>query len=124
GKEVRALCGQQGALDGLAFSGDGKLVGTWDEAGVMRLWDSMTGKLLRELETKAGAVRVFALSPDGKVATTHGTLDMRFRRWDTTTGKDLPFPQHDPQRVGFPAFSPDGRLLAATDYQSAKVIVW
>jgi WD40 repeat protein len=83
----RHLCGWRAALDhpgvveSAAVSPDSKMLAT---VGVERvfLWDSSSGRRLREFEGRAGAV---AFSPDGALLAVAG--DRRLRLWDTRTGK-------------------------------------
>ncbi len=111
-----------------AFSPDGRLVATGAGApnssarrqrtpGVLRLWDSRTGKLVLDLSGKTLSVVSVAFSPDGRrLAVTD--CDVRFgykgQVWvfDVATGTQLL--RTTTSRPHFQVrFSPDGRLLAA-----------
>ena len=47
GSEVRRLPGHERAAECVAFSPDGRLLATGSWAGVLRIWDARTGRLLR-----------------------------------------------------------------------------
>ena len=105
----------------LTFSPDGKhLLCGGDEA--MRLYETATGKEVRQFERHSGNVYALAFSPDGKtVASAQGqTIDL----WDVATGKRLhPLAGHT-YPVGSLAFSPDGGGLASGDRAEGMLIVW
>jgi WD40 repeat protein len=95
----------------LPMSPDGKVVAT--TVGGLHLWDTTTGKQVRELEPRRHRLVGFtaALSPDGK-AIALGSSG-RLRVWDLTA--DKPPRVLSENRDGFLclAFSPDGTVLAS-----------
>jgi RNA polymerase sigma factor (sigma-70 family) len=128
GKEERALpCGSgskdQGRIDALAFSPDGHLLAAGDTArGMVHLWDTDTGRELRELAQDSPAALAFA--PDAKTLATGG-WDNNLVLWEVATGKKLRTIQaaKGPAIVDSVAFSPDGRLLA-TGHHNTPVYLW
>ncbi|MCK7510811.1 MAG: hypothetical protein MZV70_46580 [Desulfobacterales bacterium] len=78
--EVFSLVGHNQPCDGIAYSPDGKLLATSDDAGMVKTWDAATGQELLSL-TLGGNVHSVAFSPDGKqlaAASEDGTLKV----WD------------------------------------------
>jgi WD40 repeat protein len=73
------------SMTSAAFSPDGKTLAT---AAVvyLKLWDSVTGKLLRELDGHHQSVRKLIFSKDGKSLFT-GSIDTTVRKWDLASGK-------------------------------------
>jgi WD40 repeat protein len=95
------------------FSPDGKILVSsysWDKA--VRLWNPVTGKVIRTLtHPNAGQRPVF--SPDGKSLAACEQLQRTLHLWDVATGKETrTFPQAD---VGLLGFSADNKTLAAVD---------
>lgn len=71
-------------ITGLAFSPDGKLLGSVDKDGSLKLFDGATGKELRTI--KAGISGGLSFSQDGK------TLEVKAanakKKFDVATGKE------------------------------------
>ena len=95
----------------VAFSTDGKTVagaGAMRD-GVVRLWDTTTGKDRCPLNGHVGQVSAVAISPDCKTVISAG-MDRTLRLWDTVTNKELAM-----QSLAGPgmilAISPDGKTL-------------
>ena len=93
----------------LAFAPDGKSV-AWAGSGPVRLYEPVSGKLLRSLKVGDGVPRCLAFSPDGKtLAAGEGSVVHLF---DDATGKEITqFKAHE-NGVLAVAFAPDGTTLA------------
>ena len=104
------------------FSPDGKHVLTGDSDGTTVLWDTESGRLLREYGTTHG-VNAVAFSPDGKLIVTGGGLqtDAELFLWDVTSGQ-LVRRLDAVWKIRSAAFSPDGKLLltSGADYKEGK----
>jgi WD40 repeat protein len=72
----------------------------------VRIWDTSTGEMRRELDGTAG--RPIALSPDGTILATGGKS---IGLWDVRTGKRLRELRGYLKKTQSIAFSADGRLL-------------
>ena len=106
----------------LAFSPDGSVVAASAKADrAVRLFDSSTGRQLRELIGHSGDIDGVAFSRDGRFIATAG-LDNTVRVWNARTGDQLrELQQRRP--VSAVAFSADGRTLALGDYDGT-VELW
>ncbi len=138
GKEMRTISDHPGAcIYRLVLARDGKTLATQalvEEPKIavpyqyekhVYLWDTATGKMIRQIEVvgdagtrcaKAEPKRIseinhFDFSPDGKSLTTAGG-DGVLRVWDVATGKELRRLDTSAWIYAF-AFSPDGKTLAS-----------
>jgi WD40 repeat protein len=96
------------------FSPDGRLLLTGGADGIVRVWESASGKRLRQWRVSAPLDEggPLALSPDGKLlaASDDGHT---FRLWDVASGKAVWEGAGLQHWLGALAFSPDGKTLAS-----------
>jgi WD40 repeat protein len=119
GKPVRYFEGHEGNLRAVAYSPDGRLLATGAErgAGPLRLWDTATGRELRQLtrDWPGANVTALAFSPDGHTLAA-GEMGGAVTLWDVAAGKprrDIPAHRHNVLAL---AFSPDGREVVSGSY--------
>ncbi len=117
GKEILVIPANVGKpsgdnLSGIAVSPDGKTLFSASLRGPVRVWDTATGKELRQIGLKENGARPLTLSSDGRYLA--GVMANSIAIWDTATGKELrqlPHPRGYAVRFGF---SPDCRTLAVS----------
>jgi WD40 repeat protein len=100
------------AIYGVTFSPTDHCLATAGKDGVVRLWDSDTGRLLRRLRCHNDEVNWAAFSPDGKTLATAGD-DGAVKLWDVATGELKGQLIKASREAVVTAFRPDGKLLAA-----------
>src|SRR5262249_51784388 len=103
---------RRGGVQALAFSPDGRrLVSAGGDGGV-RLWDTGTEALVKELRGHTDQVVAVVFRPDGtRIAS--GGRDRAVRVWDAQRGEGLVrLPGHTDYIFSL-AFSPDGATLAS-----------
>ena len=111
----------------LAFQPDGKVLAAGDYDGLVRFWDTSTGKEIGRPLPQGEIVLSLAYSPDGTMlavglASEKGKPGIRL--WDTRTRQPIGelLPSTDP--VTRIEFRPDGRALLAGDAESARTRLW
>jgi RNA polymerase sigma factor (sigma-70 family) len=119
GKERLVVPKHQPFIQDLAFSPDGKLLAWSDRGPALHLWDTTTGKELRNVRTEE---RFLAFAPDGNtVASVNGADAVTL--WDVATLKEQatlkPSALH---RISSLAFSPDSTLLGVAGEEA--VVLW
>ena len=121
-----------GFVNAAAFSRDGDRVITGDDGGVIRIWNSTTGRQIGpSLTGHSDQVTCVLFSPDGKLVVS-GSADHSVRVWDATTGQEIGAPLLGLSGpVDAMAVSPDGKYLAAAadlnttaPDQRGGIIVW
>jgi len=121
-KELHSLQANNDAVaEAVAFAPDGNtfITGSWDST--LRLWDSATGRLLRDLAGNQSGVLSAEFSPDGKTLAS-GSGNGSVLLFDITNGRRITDLQaHREQCFGL-AFSRDGKYLATASWdRTAKV---
>jgi WD40 repeat protein len=136
GKEQLTLQGKGRGITAVAFSPNGKEIasaswnmtkerGVW---GIVEIWDSQTGTLLKQLEYGEKPLVSIAYSPDGQyLAVGSWEVQKTVALWNTTSwaAAELLSSEEDGQYKAVQSiqFSPDSRLLAAGG-KDGKIRVW
>jgi WD40 repeat protein len=100
------------------FSPDGRTILTATPSGILRLWETATGKPRSEPLRQEDGFRTVAFSPDGKTFATasYATRD-GVRLWETATLRPLGAPLRYQGAADLVAFSPDGKVLFAGAFE-------
>jgi RNA polymerase sigma factor (sigma-70 family) len=139
GEPVRTLTPTKGTIFAVVFTPDGRtLVGggnipTKDvnqQAGLVTLWNLMTGQIIHTLEGHTGGVHAVAVAPDGKMVASGGDRHARLsggspseiRLWDIATGKLQWTVEGEEGIVRGLAFAPDGKMLVYCDDRAVGII--
>jgi len=117
--EDQLAAGEEGSIERLAFSPDGRRLSVLAAGGTVRLWDADTGELAA-LE-QSGPINALAFSPDGTVVATGGR-DRKVGVWLSTGALSRDLSGHRGRVTGV-AFSADGSLLASASEDRA-VRIW
>jgi WD40 repeat protein len=86
GKQIRFATGHPGAIDGLAYSPDGRQLATFSEDTLL-IFDPKTGEVLHRWVGHKASINQIAFSPDGKLlasASFDGTIGL----WDPATAME------------------------------------
>jgi WD40 repeat protein/serine/threonine protein kinase len=95
-----------------AFSPDGKVLATGDDAGQLTVWDAATHQHLAAVKAHEKCIWEVAFSPDGrKLATASG--DWTVKLWDAATLLETATLRGHTSKVHAVAFSPDGKRVAS-----------
>ena len=98
-------------IDSVAFSPDGKILANGSLNGMIRLWDTSSGKLKKTLLDQIGFVKSLTFSPDGK-SIASGSDDGSILVWNIETWKNKPFLAERMDSISCVSFSRDGSMLA------------
>ena len=99
----------------VAFSPDGDILATGGH-GIVKLWDTDSGKSLRTMEVPSNHIHSLAFSPDGQMMAAGGNDGNAIRLWDSNSWEELRTLEMPIISVRSLAFSPDGSLFAATGH--------
>jgi len=110
-------------VEKIAWGPDGMLLVSADRRGALRLWNSVTGELVRKTPDVGSLVDVnFDAAWDAGTPYFAAVLDQRIVIWDTATGEMKQRSVGEEPVVAL-ACSPDGRWLAAGGYYGS-IGVW
>lgn len=110
-----------------AFSADGRLLASLSRDRTVRLWESATGREIRQFREADCEYYSIAFAPDGRLLAAAGGDPLQggntaIRLWDTATGKEVRRLEGHQQPAYTLAFSPDGTTLVSVSCN--QVIRW
>lgn len=99
----------------VSYSTDGKLLASGSFDGTVKLWDALSGALVRTLEGHTDKVRGVAFNKKGDLLASTGD-DRTVKLWDVASGRELKtFREKSPDAIMTSvAFSPDGKFVASS----------
>jgi WD40 repeat protein len=121
GRFIRQWNHEQGAVQGIAYSPDGRFLASAGGDWTVKVWDATTGQLMRGPLEHSGVVHGVAFSPDGRILASV-SRDRSVKLWDVRNGQETRTIQGHTGFVRAAAFSSDGRRLAtASDDRTVKL---
>src|SRR5262249_45431099 len=105
GQKIDKLRGHKRSVVSVAFSSDGKRIGSGNPYEPILVWDVATRSILHSLEQNQGGLSL-RFSPDGN-AIAAANMDGTIRRWVVESGDELPVLAGYRGWVNALAFSPD-----------------
>ena len=85
---MKTLRGHEGFVAAVAITSDGKKALSAGRDRIVRLWDLVSGNLIRSMKGHEKAIWSVAFSPDEKTALSGGG-DEVLRHWDLSTGLEI-----------------------------------
>jgi WD40 repeat protein len=73
----------------IVFSADGSVMTCTSKDGIVRIWDTATGKMRTRLKASSTKIDRIVLSPDGKRVALRGDADYAIHVWDVAAGREL-----------------------------------
>ncbi|KAJ5605698.1 hypothetical protein N7510_008479 [Penicillium lagena] len=109
-------------VSAVQFSPDCSMIASGGADRTVKVWDTLTGKLLFNFEGHLAGVSAIAWNPDNTLAS--GSDDKTIRLWDVSTGRAHPRPLVGHHNYVYQiAFSPKGNILVSGSYDEA-VFIW
>lgn len=119
--DLRAtLLGHASAVQCATFSGDGRTIASGSKNGMIRLWDTATGRELLSLKVHAAAV--MALAIHGNILAS-ASADQTVKLWDLKARRELATLRPQRGTVFAVAFAADGQILAYAT-QDGNITLW
>ncbi|KAE8148061.1 WD40-repeat-containing domain protein [Aspergillus avenaceus] len=117
------LRGHLRGVSTVRFSPDASKIASGGADGAVKVWDTLTGRLVHTFEGHLAGISTISWSPDGAIIAS-GSDDKTIRLWNVLTGKAHPIPFVGHHNYVYQiAFSPKGNMLVSGSYDEA-VFLW
>ncbi|MDZ8183634.1 MAG: serine/threonine-protein kinase [Nostoc sp. ChiSLP02] len=121
---AKSLKGHSSDVNSVAFSPDGKTLGSASDDKTIKLWNLATKEEIRTLEGHSNWIWTIAFSPDSKILAS-GSADKTIKLWNVETGKLIRTLQGHTDGVTSVAFSPNNKILASgSASKDTKIKLW
>ena len=118
----RTLEGHTDHIKALAFSPNGKMLGSGGRDKTIRLWDVETGNSLFTITGHRNGIRALAFSPNGKTLASAAFSELYL--WNTTTANQLTSILQKQRELNYTlVFSPDSSILVSGN-QYGVIRLW
>lgn len=118
----QSLSDQKGKVWSVAYSRDGKLVASGGQDGSVRLWDTISWRLMPVVNKHEDEINAVAFSPDSRMIAS-GSSDKTIVLWRGADKSPPKLLKGSTDKILSVAFSPDGSLLASVG-TGTTVTLW
>lgn len=118
--EIKVQIGHSGIITQVVLSPDGRLVLSASHDRTLKLWEVVTGRLIRTFEGHTGCVDAICFSPGGNYIFSGGE-DETIILWETSTGNVLKKFKGNNNKVTSLSVSSDGSLLVSSAGSEIKI---
>ncbi|KAK6500755.1 hypothetical protein TWF506_003518 [Arthrobotrys conoides] len=118
---LQVLEGHSDSVSSVAFSSNGKQLGSGSRDKYIILWDTVTGVQLSTLKGHSGCVQSISFSRDGRLLAS-GSEDGTIKLWNIATGACVRTLRNPAGSVLAVVFSDDGRQLASSS--GRNIALW
>ena len=119
--QLTVLEGVNKSIYSVAYSPDGSILVTGSEDAIVRIWDSINGKLLHVLKGHDDVIEAVAFSPDGESIAT-GSGDKTVHIWNAQDGKKLAVLKGHEDEINSLVFDSNGDRLVTTSFDKTARI--
>ena len=121
--EIFVQLGHAADVRSVAFSPRGDLIASASDDKTIKLWDAVTGRLIKTLSGHLHFVRSVAFSPDGRLIAS-GSVDKTIKLWNVASGQEVATLTGHKDTISGVAFSPDGRYVASSAVNDTDTRLW